>query len=73
MVLDPGVATAAVAGCGVVIAAIVKFGPNKGNGNSGSYVSKELFEERTGSITQSLKRIENKLDAHVAHKMETLP
>jgi len=71
MSLDPGIAAAAVAGCGVVIAAIVKFGPNKGNGSSSNYVSKEMFEERTGSIAQSLQRIETKLNAHCAREMET--
>lgn len=66
MSLDPGVAAASLGACGVVIAAIVRFGPSKTN-----YVSKELFEERTGSIAQSLNRIETKLNAHCAREMET--
>lgn len=68
MTLDPGIAAVGVGVCGTIIAAIVKFGPAK---NGGGFVSKDLFEERTRTIFQSLGRIETKLDAHIAHSEET--
>lgn len=71
MSLDPGIAAVGVGVCGTVIAAIIKFAPNKGNGTGAGYVSKELFDERTTAIAQSLNRIEKKLNAHCAHERET--
>jgi len=70
MSLDPGIAAASLGACGVIITAILRFAPKR-NANTDNYVSKELFDERTKGIAQSLDRIETKLNAHCAREMET--
>jgi len=73
MSLDPGIAAVGVGVCGTVIAAILKFGPSRHcppDAAQPPVVAKELCDERSGRIFDSLLRIERKLDAHIAHETE---